>query len=113
MISRARQGRENEELEQIDRELTLDDPDITLDRGGRIAREPQNVAGISQHTHTVPFLQHRAVLGNLVLAFPRPFQRIRINPLQTDKNPSDPFPAGLPDKTPNLLPHTTPPGAQP
>ena len=45
MILRARQRRQAEELEDVERQLVLDDRYVAPDRLRRVGREAENVAG--------------------------------------------------------------------
>ena len=65
----------------------------------------EDVARVGQRAHPVPRLQHRAVLGDLVLAFPRILERIGIDALQADEHAIDARPAGLFDEARNLVAH--------
>ena len=105
VIGGTRQRRQDEEFEQIDRELALDDADVTLDRGRCIARKAQDVPRVCQRAHAMPCLQHRTVFGDLVLAFPRLLQRIRVDTFEADEHPIDPCAACLSDEPADLVRH--------
>ena len=62
-----RQRREEEELENIERQFALDDLDVAEDRFLGVAREAKNIAGISDGAVLAPLLQHLAIFGDLVL----------------------------------------------
>ena len=68
VVLRARQRRQEEELEDVDRQLALDDLDVAQDRLLGVVGKAQNVAGIGDGAVLAPFLQHVAILGDLVLA---------------------------------------------
>src|SRR5215475_1656728 len=53
----------------------------------------------------MPCLQHRAILGDAVLALARIFERIRIDVLQTDEYAVDTSAGSLLDKTADLVRH--------
>ena len=89
MVFRARQRREIEELQQIDRQLALDHVDIVHDRFERIVRESENVAGIGQDGRALPGQQHLAVFGDLVLPLLGAAQVVRVDVLEPDEHALD------------------------
>ena len=105
MVGGAGQRREDEEFEQVDGQLALDDPDITLDRGGGIPWKAQDVSGVGQRAHCMPRLQHRTVFGDAVLTFPRVLERFRVDAFQPDEDTIDTRPAGFFDETRDLMRH--------
>ena len=98
VILRAGQRREHEQLEDIERQLLLDDFHVAQDRFARVAREAQDVAGPGRGTAVVPRLQHLAVLGDLVLALLGGQQIVRIDVFQADEDAIDARPARLVDE---------------
>ena len=48
VVGGAGQRRQDEELEEVDRQLALDDADVALDRLRRVAREAEDVAGVRE-----------------------------------------------------------------
>jgi hypothetical protein len=67
MVLGARQRREVEELEDIDREFALDGVDIVQDRVDGVVGEAEDIAGIGDDARRFPGLQHLTVFGDLVL----------------------------------------------
>jgi len=61
--------RQHEQLEHVERQFALDDLDITQDGLLPIAGKSDDVPGASDGSVLMPLLQHRAVFGDLVLAF--------------------------------------------
>jgi hypothetical protein len=61
VVRRARQRRQDEELEQIDRQLALDDADIALDRGRCVAREAQDISGIGSRRRGATLAASRGI----------------------------------------------------
>ena len=64
----AGQGRQDEELQHVERQFLLDDLQVLLDRFRRVVREAENVAREGHDADALPFEQHLPVLGDLVLA---------------------------------------------
>ena len=67
MVLRARQRRQEEELENVERQFALDDLDVAQDQFLRIGREAEDVAGEGERAMGAPLLQHDAIFGDLVL----------------------------------------------
>ena len=63
----------------------------------------EDVAGVCERADAVPRLQHRAVLGDVVLAFPRLLQRIGVDALQADEHAVDPGARRLLDEAADLV----------
>ena len=98
VILRAGQRRQDEQLEDVERQLLLDDLHVAQDRGARVAREAQDVAGPRRGAAGVPRLQHLAVFGDLVLALLGGQQVVRVDVLQTDEHAVDAGPARFMDE---------------
>ena len=86
VILRARQRRKEEELQNIERQLPLDDLDIAHDRFLGVAGKAENIAGISDGAVVAPFLQHLPVFGDLVLPLLGGNQIVRIDVLKPDED---------------------------
>ena len=82
MVLGARQRRQAEEFQDIDRQFLLDDLDVARDRFRRVGREAENVAGIGDDAMAPPRQQHLAVFPDLVLALLGAEERFRIDVLQ-------------------------------
>ena len=54
VVLRARQRREAEEFQDIDRQFLLDDLDVARDRFRRVGREAEDIAGISNDAMAPP-----------------------------------------------------------
>src|SRR5262245_30259139 len=103
VVRGAGQRRQDEELKQVDRQLFLDYADVALYRCGRVAGEAEDVTGVGQRADAVPRLQHRAVLRDAVLAFPRILQRLRVDVLHTDEHAVHSRARGLLDEASDLV----------
>ena len=89
MILGAGQRGQDKELENIERQLPLDDLDIAQNGLPGITGEPDDVAGTGDRAMLAPLLQHRAVFGNPVLALLGRDEIVGIDILQTDKYAAD------------------------
>ena len=98
MVLRARQRRQEEELEDVDRQLALDDLDVAEDRFLGVAGKAEDVAGEGEHAALVPLLEHVAIFGDLVLALVGGEQIVRIDVLEPDEDPIDAGARGLVDE---------------
>src|SRR3954452_11727148 len=103
MILGSRQRRQMEQLQNIERQLVLDDLDVAQHRVLRIARKAYNITGASYGTMLTPFLQHGSVFSDLVLAFLTGKQVIGINVFQPDKDAAHPRGGRLFDKVWNPM----------
>src|SRR5688572_16948962 len=72
------------ELEQIDRQFTLDDIDVMHDRLASIAGESEDVTAVGHDPGLFPCEQHLSIIRDLVLAFLSSEQIVRVDILQTD-----------------------------
>src|SRR5215831_4202471 len=88
VVLRARQRRETEKLQQVDRQFPFYDFDVALDRCGGVVREAEDVAGIGDDPGRFPGKQHLAVFGDLILAFLRAEEIVGIYVFQSDEYPS-------------------------
>ena len=86
MVFGARQRRQIKELEEIDRQFTLDDFDIVNDRFGRIARKAEYVPTVCDDPDVLPCQQHLAVIGDLVLPLLSAEQTVGVDVLEADEN---------------------------
>src|SRR5215469_17307970 len=87
-----------EELEEIDRQLALDDLDVAPDGVEGVVGEAQDVAAIGDAADALPGQQHLAVFGDLVLALLGAEQAVGIDVLQPDEDPLHPGPRAFLDK---------------
>ncbi len=86
MIFRARQRRQIEEFEDVDRQFLLDDLDVAGDRFRRIGRKTENVAGIGHDFLRPPRQKHLAIFPNLVLALLRSHQGFGVDVLKPEED---------------------------
>ena len=86
VILRARQRRQAEELQQIERQFALDDLDVAHDALGRVGGKAEDVAGIGEAADLLPFEQHFAIFGDAVLLFPRADEAVRIDVLEPQEH---------------------------
>ncbi len=98
VVFRAGQRRQEEELQEIDRQFALDDLDIAQQQFRRIGRETENVAGIGDGAGLFPHQHHLAIFGDAVLAFFRSAERGRIDALEADEHARHAGAAGLLDE---------------
>ena len=103
VVLRARQWRQAEELQDVDRQLLLDDLDVVGDLLRRVVGETQDVTGVRDDLIVAPFLEHLAVFGDSVLALLGGHQVVRIDVLQTDENARHAGPLGLGDEILDLV----------
>ena len=99
----ARQRREIEKFEQIDRQLLLDHLDIVGDQLLGVVRKAQDVAGISDDVGLLPGQQHLAVFGDLVLPLLGRHQVGRIDILKPDEDAADARALALLDEVRQLV----------
>ena len=86
VVLRARQRREEEEFEDVDRQLALDGLDVARDRFRRVGRKAEDVAGPGHHLGALPGLQHLAIFPDLVLALLRAHERFGVDVLEPDED---------------------------
>ena len=98
VVLRAGQRRQHEQLEDVERQLLLDDLHVAQDRFARVAGEAQDVARPGRGAAGVPGLQHLAVFGDLVLALLGGQQIVGVDVLQPDEHAIDAGPARLVDE---------------
>src|SRR5882724_5401263 len=98
MILRTGQRSEAEKFDDVERELPLYDRDITPDAIGCIAREAEDVARKRDDALRLPGEQHLAIFGDLVLAFLRRGEIVRVNIFQSNEYPRDAGPLRLRDE---------------
>ena len=103
MILGARQRREEEELEHVERHFLLDDLDVAPRRFRRVVGEAEDVAGIGPDTDRLPGQQHVAVFGDLVLPLLGGEQIIRIDVLEPDEDAGDAGAFGFGDEIRNFV----------
>ena len=90
MIGGARQRGEEEELQEIDRQLFLDDLDVVSNGFDSVVRETGDVTGVGDDAGLLPGEQHLAILGDLVLPFLRAGQAVGIDILEPDEDALSP-----------------------
>ena len=103
MVFGARQRREVEKPDDVDRQFLLDDLDVLADRFRRVGGEAENIAGIGDDADVLPGQQHVAVFGDLVLLLLRRREIARIDVLEPDENLPDAGAGGLLDEIRNLV----------
>ena len=103
MVLRARQRGQEEELENIERQLALDDLDVAQDRFLRIRREAEDVAGESECAVRPPLLQHDAIFGDLVLPLFGGDEVLGVDVLKPDKDAPGPRLGRLLDEVRDLM----------
>ena len=103
VIFRARQRRQAEELQNIQRQFVLDDGDVFGDALRGVVREAEDVAGIGQDAGILPRQQHLAIFGDLVLPLVGRCETLRIDALQPEKHPRDAGRLGLVDEAVDLV----------
>ena len=86
VILRAGQRRQEEEFQDVERQLALDDLDVAQDRFLGIAGKAKDVAGASDGAVGAPLLQHLAIFGDLVLPLLGGDQVVGIDVLQPDED---------------------------
>src|SRR5262245_33110366 len=98
MILRTGQRSQAEKLDNVEREFSLYDRDITSDAVGGIRREAQDVARKRDDALRLPGKQHLAIFGDLVLALLRRGEIIRVDIFQSNEHPRDAGPLRLRDE---------------
>src|SRR4029077_1848060 len=73
----------------IDRQLALNDLDIAQNRFLGIGRKAEDIARIGNGAVVAPFLQHHAVVGDLVLTLLGGEQVVRVDVLKADEHAAD------------------------
>ena len=94
----ARQGREDEELQDVHRQFALDDGEVAADGLRGVFGKAQDVARVGQDPGRVPGLEHGAVIGDLVLALLGGLEGLRVDVLQPQEGAGDPGLARLLDE---------------
>jgi hypothetical protein len=84
VVLRSRQRRQIVDLEDVDRQFSLDDVEIAEDRLRGVVRKSGDVAGVDHDAGLLPFQQHLAVFGDLVLLFLRRHQIGRVDVFKPD-----------------------------
>ena len=97
--------RQDVELEQIERQLALDDLDVASNRFRRVAGEAEDVSGINEDALRLPGEQHLAVFGDLVLLFLGRRQIVGIDVLQPEEHARDAGLLRLLDEAIDLVAH--------
>ena len=77
-----------EELQDVQRQLALDDLDIAEDRCLAVAGKADDVAGAGDGAVLAPLLQHVPVFGDLVLVLLGGDEIVGIDVLQPDEDPA-------------------------
>ena len=103
VVFRTRQRREEEELKDIERQFALDDLDVAKDRLLGVGRKAENIAGIGDGAGLAPFLNHFAILGDLVLPFLGGDQIVRVDIFEPDEDVANAGLRRLLDEIRNLV----------
>ena len=103
VVFRARQRREEEQFEDVERQLAFDDFDVAQDRCLAVAREADDVTGAGDCAVIAPFLQHLPVVGDLVLPLFGGDKIVRIDVLKSDEHATDARLRGLFNEIRNLV----------
>src|SRR6516165_54108 len=96
----ARQRREAEELQDVERQFLLDDRDVAPDRLGRVAGKSEDIASEREDAVRLPGKQHLAIFGDLVLPL---LGGGRIDVLEADEGPGYSRTLGLFDEIWDLV----------
>ena len=88
VVLRARQRREEKQLEDVERQLSLDDLNVPQDRLFAVTREADDVTGTGDGAMVAPFLQHLPVVGNLVLALLGGNEIVGVDVLEPNEYPA-------------------------
>src|SRR5262249_15531719 len=103
MILRARQWRQEEKFEYVERHFLLDDFNVAPRRFRRVIGKAQYVAGIGPDANGLPSQQHIAVFRNFVLPFLGGKKIVRINVLQPNEDAGNAGSLGLGNKIRDLV----------
>src|SRR6185437_7488892 len=103
VILRTGKRREVVDLEHVDRQFAHDHVEVVQDRFRGVGREAGDVAGIDEDAGFLPFQQHLAVFGDLVLLLLRRDQVGGVDVLQPDIDALDAGAAGLVDEVRQLV----------
>ena len=90
MVRRARQGRQAEEFQDVQRQFPLDSLDVGKDGLWGVVREAEDVATIGGDPLALPGEEHVPVVGELVLLLVGGLEIVRVHRLQADEDPGDP-----------------------
>ena len=99
----ARQRRQAEELEDVERQLALDDLDVANDGFRRVGGKAEDIAGIGEAAHLLPGEQHLAIVADPVLLLLGADQAFRIDVLKADEDALDAGARRLLDEIRNLV----------
>src|SRR6185312_8186605 len=86
VVLRSRQRRQAEELQQVNRQLPLDDVDVPQNGIDCIVRKAKDIPGVGDDARSLPGQQHRPVFSDPVLALFGARQIIRIDVLEPDED---------------------------
>ena len=89
MVLRAGQGGEKKELQDIERQLALNDVNVAQDRVFGVGGEAEDVAREGDRSVRAPLLQHLTVFGDLVLSLLGGDQIVRIDVFKPDEHAFD------------------------
>ena len=103
MVLRARQRRQHEEFESVERQLLLDDLEVVADRIRRVVGEAEDIAGEGHDADALPIKQHLAVFGDLVLPLLGGDQIGRVDVLEPDEHAGDAGAARFLDEVRDLV----------
>ena len=98
VILGARQRREEEEFQHVERHFLLDDLDVAPRRFRRVVGKAEDVARIGPDADRFPSEQHVAVFGDLVLPLLGGEQIVGIDVLEPDEDAGDAGALGLGDE---------------
>src|SRR5215467_508632 len=103
MILRARKWRQAKELDDIERQLLLNDRDVAPDGLWRVRREAEDVSGKRENALRLPIQEHSSVFGDPVLALLGGGKVVRIDVFEADEHSRDTCPFRLRDKVWDLV----------
>jgi len=86
VVLRTGQRSEKEEFENVDRQFALDDFNIAQDRLLTVTGEAEDIARADDCAVLAPFLQHGAIVGNLVLSLLGADQIVGVDVLEPDEH---------------------------
>src|SRR6516225_8759045 len=89
MILRSGERRQAEELDDVDRQLLLDDGDVAADSSQRVGGKAQNVPGDGYDALRLPGEQHLAIFDDLVLALLGGGEIVGVYVLKPDEDAGD------------------------
>src|SRR5215831_18610551 len=103
MVLRPGQRRQAEELNDVERQLVLNDGNVTPDGFRRVRRKAEYVARQRDNPLILPRQQHRAVFGDLVLPLLGGGEVVGVDVLETDEDAGHPSPLRFGDEVWDLM----------